>query len=303
MLDQELGGLDAVTNQRVARMSTFVEQDGADETPDFKGRMIDRAAFDAALVARAERAGATCCFGATVREITAAGAVVLVDGRSFSPRVVIGADGPRSRVGAAIGSTNHDLVETRQIRVALLQRHDATDVFLSSEISGGYAWLFPQGEQANLGIGAAPAAKKRLKPLLEALHRRLAAEGRVGAAALGHTGGPIPVGGLIRAVGRLGAVPVMLAGDAAGLANPITGAGIASAVQSGHLAGAAAAAWLRGDAAALDGYAEELETIFGPALARARRRRQALLAHYATGGPDRAALRRGWIAYPEYWAA
>lgn len=303
MLDQELGALDGVTNQRIARMATFVERDAADETPDFKGRMIDRAAFDAALVARAIREGATCRFGATVRRLTEAGTVVFADGTHFRPRVVIGADGPRSRVGAAIGSMNRELVETRQIRVALLKPHDATDIFLSGEIPGGYGWLFPQGAEANLGIGAEPAAKRKLKPLLEALHRRLVDEGRVGADVLGHTGGPIPVGGVIRSTGRLGAVPVLLAGDAAGLANPVTGAGIASAVQSGHLAGAAAADWLRGNAAALDEYAEELESVFGPALARAHRRRQALLACHAAGGPDRTALRRGWIAYPEYWAA
>ena len=34
---------------------------------------------------------------------------------------------------------------------------------------------------------------------------------------------------------------MLLAGDAAGLTNPVTGAGIASAVQSGALAGRAAA--------------------------------------------------------------
>ena len=55
------------------------------------------------------------------------------------------------------------------------------------------------------------------------------------------TGGAIPVGGMLKPWGRLGAALVLLAGDAAGLANPVTGAGIAAAVQSGRLAGEAAA--------------------------------------------------------------
>lgn len=301
MLDQELGALDRVTNQRIARMTTFVETDEGDITANFTGRMIDRAAFDAALVERALAAGATCRFDVIARRIAADGSVTLDNGETLRPRVLIGADGPRSRVGAAIGSVNRDLVETRQVRVPLCRPHDATDIFLSAEIPGGYAWLFPQGDEANLGIGAAPSARTQLKRLLENLRRSLVREGRIGAQILEMTGGPIPVGGPIKPIGRLGETTVMLVGDAGGLTNPVTGAGIASAVQSGHLAGDAAAAWLRGDAHALDDYAGEIDAVFGPALARALRRRRELLAQYGKGLPTRADLRRGWIAYPEYW--
>src|SRR5690606_27573844 len=128
----------------------------------------------------------------------------------------------------------------------------------------GYGWLFPRGGEANLGIGAAQSARSRLKPMLEALHRRLCKEGRVGAEVLGLTGGAIPVGGMVPPVGSIGVLPVLLAGDAAGLANPVTGAGIASAVQSGQLAGRAAADWCRGHRPALEEYVSELEEIFGP---------------------------------------
>jgi flavin-dependent dehydrogenase len=96
----------------------------------------------------------------------------------------------------------------------------------------------------------------------------------------------------------LGPVAVLLAGDAAGLANPVTGAGIAAAVQSGSLAGDAAALFLGGHGVALADYAQELDALFGASLARALYRREELLR--ATPSP--AALRRGWIAYPEYWS-
>jgi flavin-dependent dehydrogenase len=97
---------------------------------------------------------------------------------------------------------------------------------------------------------------------------------------------------------------VLLAGDAAGLTNPVTGAGIAAAVQSGTLAGQAAAAWLGGHAGALEDYEEELGDLFDAALSRARRRRAQVLARYADGGrPDAHTLRKGWIASPQYWAA
>jgi flavin-dependent dehydrogenase len=103
--------------------------------------------------------------------------------------------------------------------------------------------------------------------------------------------------------GRLGATLVLLAGDAAGLTNPVTGAGIAAAVYSGTLAGEAAAAWVGGDRGADARYEDELRGVLEPALARAVERRRELATRTRAGAPpDSSALRRGWIAYPEYWA-
>ncbi len=104
---------------------------------------------------------------------------------------------------------------------------------------------------------------------------------------------------MLKPSGMLGHTLVLLAGDAAGLTNPVTGAGIAAAVHSGRLAGEAAAAWAAGDRGAGDVYEEELDDVFRAALDRAVRRRRELLRRRRS--PDKAALRRGWIAYPEYW--
>jgi len=304
MIGQELEALGPVIRQRIRAMTTFVEDAVPDVRDDFPGHIVDRAAFDRALATAATAAGVETRFGAPLRALANNGQAVLFGGETVAPRIVIGADGPHSTVGRAIGSVNEALVETRQIAVPLLRPHEATDIFLSTTIPGGYGWLFPKGAIANLGLGVVPTAKARLKPLLAALHGQLADEGRVGHEILGHTGGAIPVGGLRAVQGRLGSAAVLLAGDAAGLTNPVTGAGINAAVISGRLAGRAAADWLGGAAAALDDYAEELEELFGPALARALRRRREILEAYEAGpGPDPAALRRGWIAYPDYWAA
>ncbi len=303
MLDQSVEGLDAVTRQRVDAMMTYVEDEAPHATTDFRGRMLDRGAFDAALVRAARQAGADCRFGVSAAEIGRDGAVTLTDGTVLRPRLVIGADGPRSNVGAAIGRINREIVETRQIAVPLLRRHDATDIFLSAGIVGGYGWLFPRGDIANVGLGAVHTQRHRLKPLLDVLHRRLAGEGRVGRGILGFTGGSIPAGGMLDPVGALDDVPVLLAGDAAGLTNPITGAGIGPAVMSGTLAGEAAAARLAGDADALQDYAEEIEALFGAANARALMRRRDIMRSHAEGaGPSPDELRAGWIAWPEYWA-
>jgi geranylgeranyl reductase family protein len=302
MIGAEVRDIGSSRIQGLDRMETFVGNEGADQTPDFLGHMIDRAEFDRQLVARAMDAGADCRFATPLRAISATGVATIGADVEVGAKVVIGADGPRSPVGAAIGCSNVELVETRQITVDLLKPHSGTDIFLRPEIVGGYAWLFPKGALCNIGLGVVAAEKRRLKPLLDALHAELVAEGRVGAAIHRHTGGLIPVGGTVGPTGAFGAVPALLCGDAAGLTNPITGAGINAAVISGRLAGEAAAAWIAGRADALDDYSEDMEDLFGPSLALALKRRSRLLDTYSRHGrPEETDLRGGWIAYPQYW--
>jgi geranylgeranyl reductase family protein len=280
-------GPDAV-RQQVGSMITFVEDDAPDTTRDFPGRMLDRAAFDKSLVDEAARAGADLRFSSFVKTI-AGGCVGLSDGSTLRAPVIVGADGPRSRAGRAIGAVNRELVETRQLTVPLREPHAATDIFLSADIPGGYGWLFPKGEVANLGAGVSPPCKGRLKSIVA---RLLASQKeRLSSRVLAVTGGAIPVGGMLKPWGFLGEALVLLAGDAAGLANPVTGAGIAAAVHSGRLAGEAAAS---GEFRA---YEEELEDVYRAALERALARRRELMR----SGYGKDALRRAWIAYPEYW--
>ena len=302
MLGVDTAAVSAARVQDIDTMETYVREAAADVTPDFRGHMIDRAAFDAALVEAATRAGAECRFSAPIRNVAQDGLVVLSNGTRLRARILIGADGPRSVVGRAAGLPNTDLMETRQITTDLLGQHQATDIFLRPEIEGGYAWLFPKAGVANLGLGVVPTKKHLLKPLLDELHAELVAARRLGTKIHGHTGGLIPVGGIVGLAAWLGTTPILLAGDAAGLVNPITGAGINAAVLSGRMAGRAAAAFMAGDSAAPEDYAEEAQDLFGPSIDLALARRRNLLAAYAGGQtPTDALLRKSWIAYSEYW--
>ena len=304
MIGQELSSVARVARQSIRSMVTFVEDQAPDLKNNFPGHMIDRVNLDAALVRQAEEDGADCRFGSPLAGILPGGCAVFSDGRKLRARFIIGADGPRSRIGRAIGQANQDLVETRQATVRLRQGHRATDIFLSADYTGGYGWLFPKGDRAHIGLGVIPGQRHRLKPLLQELHGKLVRKGRVAADVISYTGGPIPVGGLLEPQGDVAGTPVLLAGDAAGLTNPVTGAGISAAVISGKLAGQAAAAWLGGNGTALREYGEELEDTFAPALARALARRRDILQAYEDGKePTPDVLRKGWVAYPEYWAA
>ena len=303
MIGTEIVDLSVAHEQDIVSMLTFVEDASPDVMENFPGHMIDRATFDRHLASLAQAKGAHCQFGVALRSVGEDGVVTLSEGTAVRPKVIVGSDGPKSAVGKAIGQENQTLVETRQLTAELKQPHAATDIFLSADIPGGYAWLFPKGNVANLGIGVRPENKQQLKALLEKLHLQMVEEGRLGSEVLGYTGGPIPVGGMVKPHGRLGDVLVLLAGDAAGLTNPVTGAGINSAVLSGKHAGECATAYLEGQADAAEEYQEDLEDLFGPALARALKRRAEVLAKFDDDVPEPGDLRRGWIAYPEYWAA
>ncbi len=303
LIGQQVPALAQHRRQRIRAMTTFVEDEPPHLREQFSGVMIDRRAFDAALVERAKETGADTWFGLSLRTIDSDGTAQLSDGSRLSAAVIIGADGPRSAVGAAVGIENEVLAETRQMTVTLLMPFEETDIFLSHKLPGGYAWLFPKGEVANLGLGGDPRWRSHFKPLLDDLHAQLAAQGRVGRDVLGHTGGAIPSGGMLSPAARIGAAHVLLAGDAAGLTNPITGAGIMSAVISGEMAGDAAAALAAGKEDAAAAYREDLADMFEASLARAVARRETLMRLHdeRTPGPDD--LRRAWIAFPEYWVA
>jgi geranylgeranyl reductase family protein len=288
--------------QHVTGMTTILPS-GEKVVSDFPGIMIDRTRFDQALAQRAAAAGATEWLGTALESVDAQGSVAVMrkgDQRlEVAYRVLVGADGPGSRVAHALGLPRLETVDTRQYTVPLLRRHAHTDIFLSADYPGGYAWLFPKGAVANLGLGLDTRLAADLKAPLDALHLRLAGEGRVAMEILGRTGGPIPVGGLRE---RLVVGSALFVGDAAGLTHPITGAGIAAAVISGEAAGACIARALDGDRDALADYEEDVRDQFQATIDRAIVRRRWMVARWQRPEVRADALhRRGWVAFPEYF--
>lgn len=292
-----------VLAQRVARMRTWLPS-GGQEISDHSGLMVDRAEFDRALAARAGEQGAELWTATRLLRLDARASIVAVaragDVQTLKYGVLIAADGPRSPSARLLGLPALPVVHTRQYRVPLLRALHETVIWLADDYPGGYAWLFPKGEYANLGLGADTRYAIDFKDALAGLHRRLVAEGVVGREILSRTGGAIPVGGM-RAC--LAEGNVLFVGDAAGLTHPITGAGIAPAIQSGAAAGAAAARSLRArDPRALSGYDAEMRELFQPSLQRALARRAYLAACRRMAVADDRVQRRGWIAFKEYYA-
>ena len=185
-------------------------------------------------------------------------------------KLLIAADGPYSGVAKLLGLPRQPVVHARQYTVPLRQPSDETRVWLSEDYPGGYAWLFPKGEVANLGVGMDKSLAPDLKTPLDSFIKDWLRKAVVGQEILARTGGAIPVGGLRT---ELVVDHVMLVGDAGGFTHPITGAGIDAAVSSGERAGQAAVAWLNGRGNALLEFESDMRDQFELSLQRAVKRR------------------------------
>jgi geranylgeranyl reductase family protein len=282
--------------QRIEALRTYLP-DGEMVETSARGYVIDRAALDRALAVAACRAGARIWTQARATGRTAQGILVQRGGETIEVRcrVLIGADGPGSIVGEWVGRVNAAYIDALQVEVVLPAPRPCTEVYFDPLYSGGYGWLFPKGDTANVGVGVNQEMGADPYAALSFLLDRLELdEGAI----LGRTGGRVPSGGL---VGELVAGNVLLAGDAAGQTHPITGAGVANAVIGGTFAGEAAARAVRADdLGLLQGYEDAWAAMRGP-LRHALSKRQHLDRHW-TDDPARLAalLRETWIAFKAY---
>lgn len=295
---------EGVLEQKITGMKTILPS-GAVEESEFPGLMIHRDKFDQAIAEQARQAGAELREATRIIALDAEAHIATIKKESSEEqihyRVLIAADGPHSPVAEMLGLSPLAIVHTRQYTVPLLVPYEDTDIWVSDEFPGGYGWLFPKGQIANVGLGIDKRFDDDLKAPLDTLHAQLVEQGVVGKEILGRTGGAIPVGGLRK---HLVEGDVMFVGDAAGLTHPITGAGISAAVVSGERAGQAAAEYLlNGDDDALADFEEDVRDQFEATLQRAVKRRAFLNEHWRTpAANDDDTMRRGWIAFEEYFA-
>lgn len=289
-----------VISQPVDRMRTHMPDGEVLETPG-KGFLIHRDLFDQHLAEGAVRKGVEIVRGRArqYRE-----GVVLCstkgDDLEIEARVIVGADGPHSTAGKWIDSRNRDFIHTAQHRMPLLRDLDTTEVYFRRDIPGGYGWVFPKGRVANVGVGVGARFKVRPAAALKSFVAALQQEGIIGNEVIHATGGLIPVGGLVE---KLCSGRVLLVGDAAGMAHPITGAGVSNGVLSGRLAGEVAGrVALEGDLEKLNEFEEECRLVLGEPLTRAREKRREMEAHWHSPGKEwLQVLRSSWIAFEEYW--
>lgn len=238
-------GVEPAIERRLARVETRFVPSGATVTLEWDAPLVHtarRARLDLALVEAACAAGATLRSGVAVRSLAPAADHVVLETSAGPLRagVVLGADGATGVTARAAGwAAALETVPALEAEVLVpsdvLDRLGDRARFDLGVPPGGYGWVFPKADHLSVGVGAfgRGPARRRLRAELD---RYLAAQGLGAARLLRLRGAPIPArprrGGVCR--GR-----VLLAGDAAGLVDPLTGEGISLALWSGRLAAAA----------------------------------------------------------------
>jgi len=287
--------------QPVRGMKTILPGNEIKETVA-PGFIIHRDLFDQALANTARKAGTNILLSTWASSITDNSKVSLKgkDGRlsKVQAKVIIGADGPRSKVGRWIGSVKRNLILGIQARVALTCPLEFTEVYFDREIFAGYGWLFPKGREANVGLGLkhGKSGRRSIRKVFDRFVSRLTKEGKIKSQPYAYTAGWIPAEPVRNAVHG----NIMLAGDAAGHTHPITGAGIFTGITCGRMAGKwAARAVQQDDLGLLREYDTEWRDLFGETLERAFQRRQLMEKQW-----DRfeEIIKFCWVAYREYYA-
>lgn len=214
------------------------------------GVIMDRKIFDRHLAHLAACAGAevytkTSATGLIIENGKVEGAILNYQGeeKKVKSKIVIGADGIESRIARFAGiDTTLKLKDIESCIQFLLydESIDQTKIefFVGREVApGGYIWIFPKGKKtANVGIGiiGSESGQKRAKDYLDKFIAQRFPNARI----LGTAFGAVPASGV---PSRITADGLMLAGDAARQADPITGAGIRYAMYAGEMTGRTAA--------------------------------------------------------------
>jgi len=198
--------------------------------------MTMRRDMDASIVGHALAAGAEDFTGTGLEDLDLEARVVtLKGGATLGYRVLIGADGANSAVARALygAAFDHDRIGFGLEIEGPEPEADAPVRIDFGAAEWGYGWNFPKAGSATIGIGGVHSKN----PDMKAAMRNYMDIFGVGDS-YKVKGAFLPFGDVRRWPGRF---EVLLAGDAAGLVDPITGEGIAYAMQSGAFAGEAAA--------------------------------------------------------------
>jgi digeranylgeranylglycerophospholipid reductase len=234
-----VGAQDSVLNQITGMVLHFpggaeIRLDG-NET---KAVVVDRFKFDQLCKDRAVEAGARYLTGAKFLDYAVKddGITVWVDGKEdIRSRLLVGADGYKSTVSKMAGlPPPRDIVKGIESDVdRRMDEQSHVHVYLGNKVAPGFfAWKIPCGDFTRIGLcvseGNGPPSNY-LKSLIEA-------EGMDSGKRLATYSGVIPLG----TRGKTYADRIMITGDAAAMAKPLSGGGLFTGMISAECAAATA---------------------------------------------------------------
>jgi digeranylgeranylglycerophospholipid reductase len=211
------------------------------------GYVIYRDIFDQELVRRAVTAGAKIMMRSEVIELLKNGDKITgVKVRQFNEEfdikadVIVGADGVESKIGqwGGINTTLKPIDLETCVQYTLTNvdyKSDYCEFFLGKKIApGGYVWIFPKGKDTfNVGIGILASLNEPGMPL-KLLNKFIANHSSLKKGdPIRFLAGAVPVAKPVETVRD----NILLVGDAARHADPITGGGLTTALEGGKIAG------------------------------------------------------------------
>lgn len=228
---EEYGDLFEIEKGVIERETSVIElygPKGIGYQMDFSGITLNRREFDKSLWTRAEKAGAKLMKGTEFRGLAGSRKAITSAG-DIEFRVLVGADGPLSRVRKSVGLPEPKTVSQAVTAQAIGDFDDNVKMYFGGIAPGGYAWIIPKRAKANVGLGI--QKEFSTEPLSTMMRRFVDGfELRIGDIAYGQ----VPISG---PVAKTSTNDALIVGDAAGHVMATNGGGIPIAMICGRIAG------------------------------------------------------------------
>ncbi len=211
------------------------------ESPKTHAYVMDRDRFDCDLVQQARDAGVEVKSPASAVGLEPGKIEIQFDGKrqKISTKIIIGADGPMSRVArwAGLSPPEKFIIAVQATIPWEAERADYVHVYLGRKIAPSFfGWVVPSAPgYARVGLGTDDGQRAR-QFLDDWLNKQFC-----GKKILEFNAGAIPIGPVERTV----ADGVLLVGDAAGQAKPTSGGGIYTGVSCAKIAAEVATCAIR----------------------------------------------------------
>jgi flavin-dependent dehydrogenase len=251
-------------------------------TLDYPFHLVDRRAYDDFWLRRAIAAGAEFHPGSAVATVDLKQREVATEnGEKLRGRVIIGADGVNSRVRRAFPAAGKPIDSPRPGTAMALEcfvpcqagSFPKSPAIYYGFVPWGYAWSFPFPDHQVLGIAA--LRQKAGRQIMSGFREFIASFHLARPRALLLQGHRLPYGNYLRTPGW---GDILLAGDAAHLADPFLGEGIYYAHRSAQLAAQAVIESRLQPELAGDRYRDSFRRIIYPELKFARAGRQIIFS-------------------------
>jgi digeranylgeranylglycerophospholipid reductase len=291
---------DSVIQSKITKMRTYFP-DLSFHDFELNGFVVDRSRFDMSLAMRAIGSGTGIKWSSPLTDISA-DAIKFHHGNAKSNvtgKIIVGADGVFSKTAALLGLHQQKFAVCAQYHLkGIGPIPGMCEIFFNTEYApGGYVWIYPTGEDsAKVGIGITKGKFPRAY-LDDFINNSPVAE-RLDGVRTEYITGALPIAGLRE---RLSFGNILLVGDSAGMADPVTGAGINNAMLAGEMAGKAIIKALENDDLGhLADYEVRIKKLLGRPLARSLEKRKRLEA-CASNELLQKHLPEIWVTFKQYW--